>query len=279
MQIVVYVAVVVAEGVAADIDMDMVKVVVLKLHIPTRSGIEKMVFQEKQKVRVREKIDKCVKEKLVDLCDLLNIPFMRTSVRKDEVTAKLLEFLESPHATTDVLLAEKEQVQMLFLLLRLDAENPDSHRCLGFAESRSFGSSGQIEGIVALTAHRSGLHPGTRYLARGINSCFSTGKMKLLFLSYDYVDMVVAADANLVLTTRGIEKTTRALISELKAISKEVEDSELADIAAVSPGSNNEIGNMIAQSMSKVGRKGVIAFDAGNRNEVSNLHRSNDEPV
>ncbi|KHG23169.1 Chaperonin 60 subunit beta 3, chloroplastic -like protein [Gossypium arboreum] len=62
---------------------------------------------------------------------------------------------------------------------------------------------GQVEGIVALTAHRTGLHPGTRYLARGINSCFST------------------ADANLVLTTRGIEKTTRALVSELKAISKE----------------------------------------------------------
>ncbi|KAH1063714.1 hypothetical protein J1N35_028701 [Gossypium stocksii] len=29
---------------------------------------------------------------------------------KEEVTAKLLEFLESPHATTDVLFADKEQV-------------------------------------------------------------------------------------------------------------------------------------------------------------------------
>ncbi|XP_052878352.1 probable phosphoinositide phosphatase SAC9 [Gossypium arboreum] len=56
------------------------------------------------------------------------------------------------------------------LLLRLDAED-----AAWLAESRSFGSSGQVEGIVALTACRSGLHPGTRYLARGINSCFSTG--------------------------------------------------------------------------------------------------------
>ncbi|KAG8481131.1 hypothetical protein CXB51_025876 [Gossypium anomalum] len=64
---------------------------------------------------------------------------------------------------------------------------------------------------------------------------------------------VVAAGANLVLITRGIEKTTRALVSELKAISKEVEDCELADVAAVSPGNNNEIGNMIAEAMSKVG--------------------------
>ncbi|KAL5578722.1 hypothetical protein UlMin_011164 [Ulmus minor] len=53
------------------------------------------------------------------------------------------------------------------------------HHCVillqGFAECRSFGSSGQLEGIVALIARRSRLHPGTRYLARGLNSCFSTG--------------------------------------------------------------------------------------------------------
>ncbi|KAJ4973876.1 hypothetical protein NE237_007050 [Protea cynaroides] len=45
----------------------------------------------------------------------------------------------------------------------------------GFAECRVFGSSGQREGLVALIARRSRLHPGTRYLARGLNSCFSTG--------------------------------------------------------------------------------------------------------
>ncbi|KAK5835633.1 hypothetical protein PVK06_011327 [Gossypium arboreum] len=90
---------------------------------------------------------------------------------------------------------------------------------------------------------------------------------------------VVAADTNLVLITRGIEKTTRALVFELKAISKEVEDSKLADVAAFSAGNNNEIGNMIAEAMSKVGRKGVITLEAGNQNKVSNLHRNNDEPV
>ncbi|KAK6914467.1 SAC domain [Dillenia turbinata] len=45
----------------------------------------------------------------------------------------------------------------------------------GFAEFRTFGSSGQEEGIVALIARRSRLHPGTRYLARGLNSCYGTG--------------------------------------------------------------------------------------------------------
>lgn len=49
------------------------------------------------------------------------------------------------------------------------------HHCVvllqGFAECRTFGH----QGVVALIARRSRLHPGTRYLARGINSCYSTG--------------------------------------------------------------------------------------------------------
>ncbi|KHG11519.1 Chaperonin 60 subunit beta 1, chloroplastic -like protein [Gossypium arboreum] len=93
------------------------------------------------------------------------------------------------------------------------------------------------------------------------------------------VAQVVAAGANLVLITRGIEKTIRALVSELKSILKEVEDSELADVAAVSAGNNNEIGNMIADAMSKGCRKGVNTLEARNRNKVSNLHRNNNEPV
>ncbi|XP_016676831.2 chaperonin 60 subunit beta 2, chloroplastic isoform X2 [Gossypium hirsutum] len=80
---------------------------------------------------------------------------------------------------------------------------------------------------------------------------------------------VVAAGANPVLITRGIEKTTRALVSELKAISKEVEDSELADVAAVSAGNNYEVGNMIAEAMSKVGRKGVVTLEEGKSAENS----------
>ncbi|KAB5565231.1 hypothetical protein DKX38_005285 [Salix brachista] len=74
---------------------------------------------------------------------------------------------------------------------------------------------------------------------------------------------VVAAGANPVLITRGIEKTTRALVHELKLMSKEVEDSELADVAAVSAGNNYEVGNMIAEAMSKVGRKGVVTLEEG----------------
>lgn len=56
----------------------------------------------------------------------------------------------------------------------------------GFAEYRTFGSRGQQEGIVALIARRSRLHPGTRYLARGLNSCYSTGALISDCISLSY---------------------------------------------------------------------------------------------
>nr|CAB3469248.1 unnamed protein product [Digitaria exilis] len=82
---------------------------------------------------------------------------------------------------------------------------------------------------------------------------------------------VVAAGANPVQITRGIEKTAKALVEELRKLSKEVEDSELADVAAVSAGNNYEIGNMIAEAMSKVGRKGVVTLEEG-RSSENNLY-------
>ncbi|GAB2225626.1 hypothetical protein Droror1_Dr00006423 [Drosera rotundifolia] len=72
---------------------------------------------------------------------------------------------------------------------------------------------------------------------------------------------VVIAGANPIQISRGIESTAKALVAELKLMSKEVEDSELADVAAVSAGNSYEIGNMIAQAMYKVGRKGVVTLE------------------
>eukprot|EP00249_Psilotum_nudum_P021718 c28219_g1_i1 orf=157-2016(+) len=82
---------------------------------------------------------------------------------------------------------------------------------------------------------------------------------------------VVAAGANPIQITRGIDSTIKQLVKELKGLSKEVEDSELADVAAVSAGNNYEIGNMIAEAMSKVGRKGVVTLEEGKSAE-NNLY-------
>jgi chaperonin GroEL len=51
----------------------------------------------------------------------------------------------------------------------------------------------------------------------------------------------------------------------------QVEDSELADVAAVSAGNNYEVGNMIAEALSKVGRKGVVTLEEGKSAE-NNLY-------
>ncbi|XP_024361756.1 probable phosphoinositide phosphatase SAC9 [Physcomitrium patens] len=45
----------------------------------------------------------------------------------------------------------------------------------GFAESREFHDGNGVKVCVAITARRSRLHPGTRYLARGLNGAYSTG--------------------------------------------------------------------------------------------------------
>ncbi|KAJ0968050.1 hypothetical protein J5N97_024967 [Dioscorea zingiberensis] len=89
---------------------------------------------------------------------------------------------------------------------------------------------------------------------------------------------VVAAGANPVQITRGIERTAKALVAEPANVKRGqlvltlvayVEDSELADVAAVSAGNNYEIGNMIAEAMSKVGRKGVVTLEEGKSAENS----------
>ena len=51
----------------------------------------------------------------------------------------------------------------------------------------------------------------------------------------------------------------------------QVEDSELADVATVSARNNYEVGNMIAEALSKVGRKGIVTLEEGKSAE-NNLY-------
>ncbi|KAL5079174.1 hypothetical protein RYX36_007595 [Vicia faba] len=60
-----------------------------------------------------------------------------------------------------------------------------------------------------------------------------------------------------------------AFMLELWLCGLQVEDSELADVAAVSAGNNHEVGNMIAEALSKVGRKGVVTLEEGKSAENS----------
>ncbi|TYJ00842.1 hypothetical protein E1A91_A13G113700v1 [Gossypium mustelinum] len=80
---------------------------------------------------------------------------------------------------------------------------------------------------------------------------------------------VVSAGMNPVQIARGIEKTANALVSELKLISREVEDHELAHVAAVSAGNDYAVGKMISDAIQQVGRKGVVKIEKGKGTENS----------
>ncbi|ONK79384.1 uncharacterized protein A4U43_C01F5810 [Asparagus officinalis] len=78
---------------------------------------------------------------------------------------------------------------------------------------------------------------------------------------------VLAAGMNPVQVARGIEKTAIALVSELKLMSRQIEDHEIADVAAVSAGNDYTVGNMIADALRRVGRKGVVRVESGRSTE------------
>ncbi|XP_030549000.2 chaperonin 60 subunit beta 4, chloroplastic isoform X2 [Rhodamnia argentea] len=74
---------------------------------------------------------------------------------------------------------------------------------------------------------------------------------------------VVAAGVNPVQVSRGIVKTAKALVTELKKMSREVEDDELVHVAAVSAGNDHVVGSMIADALRQVGRRGVVTIEKG----------------
>jgi len=71
----------------------------------------------------------------------------------------------------------------------------------------------------------------------------------------------VTAGANPMVIRRGIEKAVRAAVEEIQAISKTVETKEsIAQVAAISA-ADDEIGQLIAEAMEKVGKEGVITVE------------------
>ncbi|CAN4122003.1 unnamed protein product [Withania somnifera] len=80
-----------------------------KSNISQFSGFVWHENEEKQKMKVKEKLDKCAKENLLELCDVLDIPVAKDTSRKEDLESQLMDFLVSPHPTTSELLSEKDQ--------------------------------------------------------------------------------------------------------------------------------------------------------------------------
>jgi chaperonin GroEL len=74
----------------------------------------------------------------------------------------------------------------------------------------------------------------------------------------------VAAGANAILLKRGMDKATAFLVEKIAQHARSVEDSKaIAQVGAISAGNDDEVGQMIASAMDKVGKEGVISLEEG----------------
>ncbi len=74
----------------------------------------------------------------------------------------------------------------------------------------------------------------------------------------------VAAGANAISLKRGIDKATNFLVEKIAEHARSVEDSKaIAQVGTISAGNDEEVGQMIAEAMDKVGKEGVISLEEG----------------
>src|SRR5918992_4284172 len=72
----------------------------------------------------------------------------------------------------------------------------------------------------------------------------------------------VTAGANPMALKRGIDKAVAAIVEELKKVSVPTKGkTEIAQVGAISANNDQEIGNLIAEAMEKVGKDGVITVE------------------
>ena len=80
----------------------------------------------------------------------------------------------------------------------------------------------------------------------------------------------VASGANPMLVKRGIEKAVAEVVNFIKAEAKQVKgDDEIAQVATISANNDKEIGGLISEAMSKVGKEGVITVEEAKSLETS----------
>ena len=80
----------------------------------------------------------------------------------------------------------------------------------------------------------------------------------------------VTAGANPIMIKRGIDKTTAFLVDKLQEYARPVKGSEdIKNVASISAGNDEEIGQMIADALDKVGADGVLSIESGNSLETT----------
>ena len=74
----------------------------------------------------------------------------------------------------------------------------------------------------------------------------------------------VAAGANAISLKKGIDKASDFLVSKIEELAKPISDSiAIAQCGTIAAGNDEEVGQMIADAMDKVGKEGVISLEEG----------------
>ncbi len=73
---------------------------------------------------------------------------------------------------------------------------------------------------------------------------------------------MITANANPMIMRRGLEKASKHVVEELKKMKKEVKPTDWANVATISAG-DNELGNLIAEALKRVGKDGIITVEEG----------------
>src|SRR5712691_9536314 len=79
----------------------------------------------------------------------------------------------------------------------------------------------------------------------------------------------VTAGSNPMDLKRGIEKAVEAVVEKIKKISKPVHGKAIAQVGTISSNNDENIGEIIAQAMEKVGKDGVITVEEAKSMETS----------
>ena len=71
----------------------------------------------------------------------------------------------------------------------------------------------------------------------------------------------IIAGCNPMSLKRGMDKAVKAIVSEIKEMSRDVKDNDILNVATISANSDNEIGQLIADAINKVGKDGCVTVE------------------
>ncbi|KAG0478863.1 hypothetical protein HPP92_013582 [Vanilla planifolia] len=123
------------------------KAVDFKNNLLQFSGFVWHESEEKQRIKIKERLDKCHKDTLLDLANLFDLNVSKSSTKKEEVIHKLLDFMEAPSATTEAIASEQEQL-VVSRKRKRDTKTSSSRRLRGTPTEKSRKKSGRTEDIV-----------------------------------------------------------------------------------------------------------------------------------